>query len=170
MSLILLTTGTRAPFDRLVRFVDDWAGKNTNVRVIGQIGRGRYRPRHIEAIPFLNSSEYRALARDCTLLLAHAGIGSVLSALEYGKPLLMMPRDHQLGECISDHQFGTARRMACLPGIYIAHNAAELIRRLDNHQGLTASERLQKSARQLELAQFVTGFIEQHHQPEPLES
>ncbi|AOS96484.1 hypothetical protein AUP74_01019 [Microbulbifer aggregans] len=170
MSLILLTTGTRAPFDRFVRIVDDWAGKNANARIVGQIGRGRYRPRHIEAKPFLDSSEYRALARDCTLILSHAGMGSVLSALEYGKPLLMMPRDQQLGECISDHQFGTARRMACLPGIYIAHNAAELIRRLDTHHSLIAPEKPQKNTRQLELAQFVTDFIEQHHEPEPLES
>lgn len=170
MSLIFLTTGTQSPFDRFVRIVDHWAGKNPGIRVIGQIGTGRYCPRHIEATPFLRRSDYQTLARDCTLLLAHAGMGSVLSALEHGKPLVMMPRDYQHGECTSDHQFGTARRMVGLPGVYTVHNAAQLIQRLDNHRNLRAPDRMQASSRQLELAQFIMGFIEQSPRHESLES
>nr|WP_255771918.1 glycosyltransferase [Microbulbifer guangxiensis] len=157
--MILLTTGTQAPFDRLVRVVDRWAAKNPDVHIVGQIGRGNYRPRHIETKPFLNNREFRSLAHDCTLMLAHAGMGSVLSALEYRKPLVMMPRDPQQGECNSDHQFGTARRMATLPGVYCAYNAAQLIHRLDHHRQLNAPEALQQSQRQQELSQFIAGFI-----------
>ncbi|KUJ83000.1 hypothetical protein AWR36_010690 [Microbulbifer flavimaris] len=170
MSLIFLTTGTRAPFDRLVRIVDHWAEKNPGVQIVAQIGTGRYRPRHIEATRFLCRGDYQVLARDCRLMIAHAGMGSVLSALEHGKPLVMMPRNDLHGECTNDHQFGTARRISGLPGVYTVHNAAQLIQRLDNHHELRAPDQMQASPRQLELAQFIMGFIKQLPQYESLEN
>ncbi|GAA5525534.1 hypothetical protein Maes01_02104 [Microbulbifer aestuariivivens] len=159
MSVIFLSIGTQAPFERLVRLMDHWAGNNPDTRVIAQVGGGQYRPRHMQTFPFLSASHYQTIARDCDLMVAHAGMGSILSAIEYGKPLVIMPRDHQRGEHTSDHQFGTARRMATLPGVYVARNAAQLAHWLDHRNTLMAAEQDAPGTRQRELSEFVQSFI-----------
>ena len=59
----------------------------------------------------------RSAASGCeprTAIVAHAGMGTILTALEIGKPLLVMPRRAALGEHRNDHQLATARRFADL--------------------------------------------------------
>ena len=56
----------------------------------------------------------RMVAADA--IIAHAGMGTILTALEMGKPLLVMPRRAELGEHRNDHQLATAMRFADLGG------------------------------------------------------
>ena len=58
-------------------------------------------------------------------VVAHAGIGTILGALELGKPTVVMPRRAALGEHRNDHQLATARRFSG-PGIAVALDEHEL--------------------------------------------
>lgn len=60
------------------------------------------------------------------MIVAHAGIGTILSAKRWGKPLVILPRRHGLGEHRNDHQLATARQVESLPGIHVAWEAADL--------------------------------------------
>ncbi len=55
-----------------------------------------------------------------TAIVAHAGMGTILTALEMGKPLLVMPRRAALGEHRNDHQLATASRFAELGRVKVA--------------------------------------------------
>jgi UDP-N-acetylglucosamine transferase subunit ALG13 len=138
--LILLSVGTQLPFERLVRAVDHWADATARTDVVAQIGPSTYAPRVLNAFPFLGPDAFRELQSAATIMISHAGMGSILTAMEYGKPIIIMPRDHLRGEHRNGHQLATAERFKDVPGIYVAFNEeglADLLTRLGDLNGST---------------------------------
>lgn len=128
--MIFLTIGTHEPFDRLVRAVDAWcAAAETGARVFGQItdpGHGIYRPQHFEWVARLEPQDYDRRIAIADLVVSHAGMGSILTALHHGKPIVVMPRRGHLRETRNDHQFTTVRMLRDRPGLYVADDEVQL--------------------------------------------
>lgn len=123
--MIFLTVGTQEPFDRLVRAVDAWAA-TCDVPVFGQLGRltsDSYRPTNFPFESFISADEFQERVEASRMMVGHAGMGSIISALTYGKPLLMMARRASLGEHRNEHQLATAARFSGRPGIHVAADA-----------------------------------------------
>jgi len=129
--LIFLTVGAQMPFDRLVRWVDDWAGHHPETPVVAQIGPTDLAPRHVKVTPFLDPPAFRALMTEASAVVAHAGMGTILTALELGKPVLVVPRLGKLDETRNDHQVATAERFVAEGLVRAAYDEAELVRELD---------------------------------------
>jgi UDP-N-acetylglucosamine transferase subunit ALG13 len=144
--VILVTVGTELPFDRLVRAVDRWAGERRRSDIFAQIGEGAWEPDHFPFSHFVEPSEFAERLRSATLIVAHAGMGTILSALHYGKPLLVMPRRAGLGEQRNDHQLATAKRLLEMGKINVAFDENELRDKLDRIHELTTGERIGPSA------------------------
>lgn len=127
---IFLTVGTQLPFDRLVRSVDAWAGADGRGQtVFGQIaepGPGGHRPVNFNWIAHLDPASFEARFAAADLIVAHAGMGSIIGALAAPKPILILPRRAALGEQRNDHQLATARRFAGRPGVTVCMDEAEL--------------------------------------------
>jgi UDP-N-acetylglucosamine transferase subunit ALG13 len=127
--LILLTVGSQLPFDRLVRAVDEWCVASGRTDVVGQIGNpgsGGYRPCHFKWSEFLSPVELDGLLQGADLIISHAGMGSIISALKCGKRIVIMPRLASLGEHRNDHQVATAKRFAGRQGVHVARDENEL--------------------------------------------
>jgi UDP-N-acetylglucosamine transferase subunit ALG13 len=132
--VIFLTLGTQAPFDRLVKAVDLWCEAHPQAEVFGQItdpGANGYRPKHFEWVAWLTPAEYGVRFRQASLIVAHAGMGSIITALTDGKPIAILPRRAYLGEQRNEHQLATAKRFAGKPGVYVAETEADLPAALD---------------------------------------
>ena len=123
--MIFVTVGTQLPFDRLIRTVDTWAGK-TGADVFAQIGPGTYLPQHGAWTRSLPVDECHKRVAEAQVVVAHAGMGSILTALQLGKPILVMPRLAALGEHRNDHQVATARHFREQGRIQVAFDEAEL--------------------------------------------
>jgi UDP-N-acetylglucosamine transferase subunit ALG13 len=126
---VFVSVGSMMPFDRLVRAMDEWAAAHPETTVEIQIGKGGYEPRHARWVRKLALSDYQARVARCALFVAHCGMGSIISAIEAGKPILMLPRLAALGEHNTDHQLATARHIGIRPGLHVAADAADLKRR-----------------------------------------
>lgn len=130
--MIFVTVGSQMPFRRLVRTVDEWAQCNPAVEVMAQIGHDEaFRPVAIRAFESVPPARYAELVQACELVVAHAGMGSVLTALEYCKPMVLMPRRGALHETRNDHQLATLRWLSSKPGIYPAEDEQALKESLD---------------------------------------
>ncbi len=158
--MIFVTVGTQLPFDRLIRSVDRWAGARGRRDVIAQTGPAGYRPAHLKVRHFVEAGEFRRLVEDCEVLVAHAGIGSILTALDFGKPVLVMPRRALLGEHRNEHQLATVRNIAHLAKVRIVGEEADLPHALDSLLALNATpgERSEGRASQ-ELLGAVRAFL-----------
>jgi UDP-N-acetylglucosamine transferase subunit ALG13 len=130
--LIFVTVGTQLAFDRLITAVDAWVGAAPDHEVFAQIGPSKLQPRHIDHAQFVAPEECAERIRGARAIVAHAGMGTILTALELGKPLLVMPRRAKLGEHRNDHQLATARRFAQQGRVKVAFDETELPALLDD--------------------------------------
>lgn len=125
--MIFLTVGSHEPFDRLVAAVDRWCGRAPGAQVFAQITeRAEYQPKHLEWVAQLDQAAYRRKCLEATCLISHAGMGSIITALELGKPIVVMPRRGHLQETRNDHQWSTVREFRGKPGIFVADDETTL--------------------------------------------
>lgn len=129
--MIFVTVGTQLAFDRLITAVDEWVAAVPGRKVFAQIGPSKLTPRHIDHARFLDPEECATRMRTAGAIVAHAGMGTILTALELGKPLLVMPRRAALGEHRNDHQLATAHRFAQQRSVKVAFDESELPGQLD---------------------------------------
>jgi len=144
--VIFLTVGTQLAFDRLVKSVDQWAELNPRVQVCAQIGPGDYLPKHLTYSDFLKPGELRSKMEAADLIVAHAGMGTIISALQLQKPLVVLPRRAALGEHRNDHQLATARWLGEKHGIKVAWSESELADLLDGRSAIPPGIQLQGHA------------------------
>ncbi len=156
--MIFVTVGTDAPFNRLIQAVDRWVGETGRTDVFAQIGEGGWEPKYIPFSPFLEPPEFTARFNSATLIVSHAGMGTILSALRYGKPILVMPRRASLGEQRNEHQLATAKHLSQMGKISVALDEQELLRYLGNLDTLQARARIASSASP-ELCSAIRNFI-----------
>lgn len=126
VSGVFVSVGSMMPFDRLTRAMDEWAAANPGIPVEIQIGKGDYEPRHAKWVRKLALPDYQARVAGCVLFVAHCGMGSIISAIEAGKPVLMLPRLQAMGEHNTDHQLATAKHVGIRPGLHVAADADDL--------------------------------------------
>ena len=124
--MIFVSTGSMMPFDRLIRTMDAWAAAHPATPVFFQIGKGTYEPKHGAFARLIPVGDYRARLAGATLFVAHAGMGSIISAIQAGKPLVMLPRLRSLGEHNTDHQLATAATIGARDGLHVAASAEAL--------------------------------------------
>jgi UDP-N-acetylglucosamine transferase subunit ALG13 len=160
--MIFVTVGTQGEFDRLIRTVDEWAGSRGRNDVFAQTGPSNYRPEHIRTERFIDPAEFRKSVEAASLVIAHAGMGSIITVLELGKQIIVMPRRASLGEHRNDHQVATAKRFAEQGRIRVALNERELIDKLDQLEAFDEAERLGAQASPHLIATIRT-FIETGH-------
>jgi UDP-N-acetylglucosamine transferase subunit ALG13 len=144
--VILVSVGTQLPFDRLIQAVDGWAQDNSRTDVVGQIGPARYAPRAMRCFPFIEHNQFQELQRECSLMVSHAGMGSLISALEMGKPIIILARDHRRNEHRNGHQLATLGQFRNYPGVYAANDEDHVRELLDRADELTAAPLIDTAA------------------------
>jgi UDP-N-acetylglucosamine transferase subunit ALG13 len=83
-------------------------------------------------------------------VIGHAGTGSIIAALQAGKPMLVLPRRADLLETRNDHQFATARFFGDADLVLVAESETEMATRISalatfqpqRHFGAFASDQL----------------------------
>ena len=123
--MIFVTVGTQLPFERLLSAMDAIAA-NSREDFIAQTGAGQDNWTHLRSEPHLSPDAFAEFFRAARVVVAHAGIGSILSAKRFGKPLIILPRRAALGEHRNDHQMATARQVESIPGIHVAWEAEDI--------------------------------------------
>ena len=124
--MIFVTVGAQMSFDRLIGWVDDWAETEGRNDVVAQIGPSQFAPRRMEVVPFMTPPEFRARVDAAHLVIAHAGMGSIIEVLQMGKPLVVVPRYGDRGETRNDHQVVSARKLSREGLIRMAETPQEL--------------------------------------------
>lgn len=129
--MIFVTVGSMMPFNRFIRAVDNWARGHPDYDILAQIGDGDYIPSHMRWARLLPRSEYRKAVEKSDIIVAHAGMGSYFTAIEVGKPIVMLPRHASMKEHTTNHQLHTAQWLGSKPGVHVAMTEVELAGAID---------------------------------------
>lgn len=108
--MIFASAGTQFPFDRLIEMVDRLADE-TGEEIVAQAIPDKYEPRNFSLLGIIPQHDYAELVSKCDLVVAHAGMGIIITAMRLGKPILVLPRLSSKGEHRNDHQTSTARHL-----------------------------------------------------------
>lgn len=154
--MIFVTIGTQAPFDRFIKIVDEVASL-LDEEVIAQVYQCGFEPKNIKTINFLAPDEFNKLFERARLIVSHAGMGTILSALQKRKPIIIFPRIAALGEHRNEHQLATAEKFKELGSVYVAMNEEEL-RQLMVRKDLRCLQEIGASADKA-LIQSIEDFI-----------
>jgi len=159
--LIFVTVGSMLPFDRLVRSMDAWAALHPDETVFAQIGASAFLPGHMGWERLLPPSEYRRCVAQAALLVSHAGMGSVITAREMGKPIIILPRLEERREVTTNHQVATAHWLRGKPGIFVASSESELAGLLGSIPRGSAHGQTAAVPSSQQLIRRIRSFIEQ---------
>jgi exopolysaccharide biosynthesis glucuronosyltransferase PssE len=146
------------PFDRMIVAVDRWAAEAGRTDVVAQIGESELTPEALESFERVVPAEFERLCAEAELLIAHAGMGSILTALQHGTPVLVMPRRGALRETRSDHQVATAKALAAQGRVLVAMDEHELVEKLHDLGPVEASPVISADASP-ELIDAVGSFV-----------
>jgi len=108
--LIFVTVGQARDFSRLVEKVDEIGGKIKEEIVIQQ-GQTRYIPKNCKHFEFVSRDEFLKYVKRARIVITHAGVGSIITSLNCGKPTIVVPRRKKYNEHRNDHQMDIAREL-----------------------------------------------------------
>jgi len=145
--------GSQLPFDRLVRALDDLLVGN---EVFAQIGHSFYKPRHMRWVTTVEKGHFNKLMNECSAVISHAGIGTILEALTRQKPLLVIPRLKRYKEAVNDHQIITARKFEQLGQLLVAYKTENIPEKIEQLKNFIPNKReCQKQA----IIDYISRFI-----------
>lgn len=144
--MIFVTVGTQLAFDRLVDAVEDWVRRGRDVEVFAQVGPGRVDGRPFPCAPFVKPGDVDRMMKQAEVVVSHAGMGSILTALRYERPIIIMPRKASLGEHRNEHQLATAKWIEGRPGVMVAWESGDLSSLLDRRSELRSGPQLADTA------------------------
>ncbi|MCH6257868.1 hypothetical protein MLD52_15020 [Puniceicoccaceae bacterium K14] len=134
--MIFITVGTDSPFNRMIKIIDHWAKENNREDIFAQIGDTDWSPSYIKYSKFLDPAEFAEKLSQADYIVSHAGMGTILTALKWQKPILVFPRRASLGEQRNEHQLATANKLLSMEKINVAFEADELKTKLNNLSSL----------------------------------
>jgi UDP-N-acetylglucosamine transferase subunit ALG13 len=124
--MIFVTIGTQEPFDRLIETMDRISLK-LGIEVIAQVSsRSKLKVENMKTLDFIAPTDFDKLFNEAQLIVAHAGMGTIISALVNKKSLIVLAREKKLMEHRSDHQIATAKYLEELGYLNVARNIEEL--------------------------------------------
>lgn len=106
--MILVTLGTQdKSFARLLKAIDKCiSDKIITEEVVVQAGytAGYYSSDNMKIFDYISPKEIQELTKKSNFIISHAGAGSILTALENDKKIIVVPRLSKYGEHNNDHQ------------------------------------------------------------------
>jgi UDP-N-acetylglucosamine transferase subunit ALG13 len=136
---VLVTLGTNPfPFDRAVRAIQRALPPNSSVT--WQLGPGTDLAAVPDAVDLMGESELQRLMGKADVVIAHAGAGSAMAALQAGRQPILIPRLARYGEMVDDHQLLIGSALA-RKGLVQSVDAADLS---EQHVQAAASHRIEQ--------------------------
>lgn len=112
--MILVTIGMNdAPYDSLFQRIDDLA-PNLGEKIVMQVGNTGFFGKNTECFTYLNNSRMEELFDKADLVIAHAGVGTIINALQRNIPMVLVPREVVKPDVTKDQQASVAKEVESL--------------------------------------------------------
>ena len=94
--------------------------------VFAQTGRCTYVPKHYAHTVYMEKEEMSKKVFACSLMICHAGSGSMMMGIKLGKKVIAVPRKAMYGEHVDDHQAELAHTLSQTGYLLMAENVDDL--------------------------------------------
>jgi UDP-N-acetylglucosamine transferase subunit ALG13 len=156
--VIFVVTGTQAPFDRLLSIIDKWAVNQDTYSIIAQTANSEINFKNMTCFDYLEPDVFNEYFNNADVIIGHAGMGTIIKALENKKKLVVFPRLVKYNEHRNDHQHHTAFGFEKLGLINVAYNEKDLFRYLNNIIDIPVKRKINQNAEK-QLLEKISNFI-----------
>lgn len=128
MTFIIVGGVVEFDFSRILKIVDQLCaegcldGRTTKA----QIGYCSYQPKNYENYRFVDGDKFHADIENADLIITHGGVGTLVSALKFGKKVIVFPRLSKFNEHLDDHQLDISREYSAKGYCMMATDEDEL--------------------------------------------
>jgi UDP-N-acetylglucosamine transferase subunit ALG13 len=157
-TVIFVVTGTQAPFDRLLSIIDKWAVNQDTYSIIAQTANSEINFKNMTCFDYLEPDVFNEYFNNADVIIGHAGMGTIIKALENKKKLVVFPRLVKYNEHRNDHQHHTAIGFEKLGLINVAYNEKDLFRYLNNIIEIPVKRKINQNAEK-QLLKKISNFI-----------
>jgi len=112
-------------FTRLIRKMDEVAGR-LDEEVVMQIGSVPYEPKNAKYFSHTSYQESLSYFQKASLVVGHGGIGTILNALRFQVPIVVVPRRRHYGEHFDDHQVELSQQLVGNELIKVVYDIEDL--------------------------------------------
>lgn len=112
--MIFIVLGTQKfQLNRLLKQIDELigSGKITD-EVFAQIGNSDYEPKNFSYEKFYGKDQFEEKIKAADLIICHSGVGTIMTAINSNKPVIVYPRLSKYKEHVDDHQLDIANAFA----------------------------------------------------------
>ena len=160
--MIFVTVGTNeARFDRLLQAFEP---SPPDEELLVQHGPSGVRPPGATCVDYLPYDELVATVRRARVVVTHAGVGSIMTALANGKRPIVVPRLRRFDEAVDDHQLQLAVRLDEAGLVTLVERPEDLPAALDTTENDAGAVELRPDRR---LVTELREFVRQHSRDRP---
>ncbi|ASJ03591.1 beta-1,4-galactosyltransferase [Thermococcus profundus] len=153
--MIFVTVGTHYQgFERLIRKMDEIAGR-INDEVIMQIGYTTYEPKNAKWFRFVEYEKMLEFIKNSDVIVCHGGAGTLLDALRFNRPIVIVPRLKKFGEVYDDHEVELAEALESAGRAIVVYDVEKLEDTIKNFM-LMASKPIKRNRR---LVNFLKEYL-----------
>lgn len=110
MILVLLGTQNNS-FIRLLKAIQkNIDNKVIKDNVVVQAGFTKFESKDMKIFKMIDKNKFSKLQDEADLIITHGGVGSIISSLEKGKKVIVVPRLKKYNEHVNNHQIQIARK------------------------------------------------------------
>ncbi len=132
-NMIFVVLGTQKfQLDRLLKSIDCAIedGRITD-EVIAQSGNSVYKPKHFKCVSFMDKAEFDETIEKAELMITHSGVGSIITALGKGKPVIVYPRLAKYKEHVDNHQLDIANAFGKKNYVLCCFEEDDLVKKIE---------------------------------------
>ncbi len=104
MILVMLGTQNNS-FHRLLEKIEELIKDNIiKDEVVVQAGYTKFKSDYMQIFDMISREELEEYQKQADLIITHGGVGSIITSLKLGKKVIAVPRLHEHGEHVNNHQ------------------------------------------------------------------
>ncbi len=130
--MILVTLGTQKfQMNRLLEAIDKLAEK-IDEEIFVQRGNSTYEPKNCKYEDFIDREQFTEMIQKCSVLITHAGVGSIMTGINANIPIIVVPRLSKYHEHVDDHQKQIAEAFASKKCVLYCKSLKKLPQMVEN--------------------------------------
>ena len=104
MILVLLGTQNNSFHSLLEEIEKNIKDEIIKDEIIVQAGYTKFQSHRMRIIDLMSKEQLEKFQDEADLIITHGGVGSIISSVEKGKKVIAVPRMHEYGEHVNNHQ------------------------------------------------------------------
>lgn len=131
--MIFVVLGTQKfQLNRLLQKLDEYVEKKMiSDEIFAQIGGSTYKPKYYKYAEFMDKKDFDETIREADVIISHSGVGTIITAINAQKPVVVYPRLAKYKEHVDDHQLDIAKAFETKKYVLCCYENDDLLEKIN---------------------------------------